>query len=68
MKKQNKPTVAQEIFKDKDILTSRPEGMEYEHYRILRVVTNRVIKKLFAGNCDSKITSQMGLRRGYNQH
>lgn len=40
-------TPAQIIFKDKDILTARPEGMDYESYRILRGTANKVIKKLF---------------------
>ena len=40
-------TPAQLIFKNKELLTSRPEGMEFPVYRELLAIQNHVIKKLF---------------------
>lgn len=43
-------TPASVIFKDKQLLTNRPEDMPYEDYRILRKMQNEVIKKLYPKN------------------
>jgi len=40
-------TPAQILFKDKKILTERPEGMSFEDYRILQAGQNRLLKRLF---------------------
>ncbi len=61
-------TPALVIFKDKSILTERPEDMDYESYRNLRRITNKVISKLFKSPNNPKITSSMGIRINYNQH
>lgn len=48
MKEEDYITPAKAIFKDKEILVARPEGMSYEEYKFLRTTQNKVIKKLFA--------------------
>lgn len=68
MKKQHEPTVAQVIFKDKDIITYRPEDMSMEEYRMHRGVQGKVISKLFRKDSNPKITSAMGIRFKYNSH
>lgn len=68
MKKQHEPTVAQVIFKDKDIITYRPEGMSTEEYKLHRRVQNRVIKDLFRKPSNPEITRLMGIRFKYNSH
>lgn len=45
MKKINRPTVLQEILKDKEILTSRPPEMDYQSYKLLLKIQNKIIKK-----------------------
>jgi hypothetical protein len=45
MKKKNSPTLLQELLKDKEILVSRPEGMDYESYKLLLKMQNKIIKK-----------------------
>jgi len=47
MKKNNPKTPALVIFKDKNILNERPEGMPYEDYKIIRKQQSEVIKRLF---------------------
>lgn len=44
--KEESPTLAQIIFKDKQLILSRPEGMSMEDYRILRKHQCQVIKKV----------------------
>lgn len=45
-KKENTPTLAQIIFKDKQLILERPENMTMEEYRILRRHQCQVIKKV----------------------
>lgn len=46
MKKENQQlTAAQELLKDKEMLTSRPEGMDYESYKILLKIQNKMLKR-----------------------
>lgn len=59
-------SLAQQLFKDKNILTYRPEGMEYNVYRFLRKGQNKILKKLFASKPDPKIARLMETKRGYN--
>jgi hypothetical protein len=68
MKKQNDPTIAQVIFKDKDIITSRPEGMSTEEYKLHRRIQKRVIKDLFRKPSNPKIANAMGIKFKYNSH
>lgn len=50
MKKQPFITEAQELLKDKEILTSRPEGMDFESYKLLLKMQNKLIKKAIQKN------------------
>lgn len=46
MKKENQGlTQAQELLKDKEMLTSRPEGMDYESYKVLLKIQNKLLKR-----------------------
>lgn len=46
MRKENQPlTAAQELLKDKEMLVSRPEGMDYESYKILLKIQNKMLKR-----------------------
>lgn len=40
-------TLAQQIFKDREILNGRPEDMPYEEYIFLRKIQTQTIKLLF---------------------
>jgi hypothetical protein len=45
--REEKPlTPAQIIFKDKQILVERPEGMDFQSYKILQKHQTRILKKL----------------------
>ena len=50
MKKQPVVTAAQELLKDKELLTSRPEGMDFEAYKVLLNMQNKLIKKALQKN------------------
>jgi hypothetical protein len=41
-------TQAQAVFKDKEILLSRPEDMPFDVYKYLKKTQDKVIHKLFA--------------------
>ena len=45
MKKQNNPTVLQELLAGKEILTARPPDMDYQAYKVLRAMQVKIIKK-----------------------
>lgn len=45
-KKENSPTLAQIVFKDKQLILERPENMSFDEYRILRRHQCEVIKKV----------------------
>lgn len=45
MKKNNQPSFLQQLLKDKQILVSRPADMDYESYKILLKIQNKLIKK-----------------------
>ena len=45
-RKENPLTPAQIVFKDKEVLTSRPEGMDFQSYKILQKHQTRILKKL----------------------
>jgi hypothetical protein len=51
MKKTNneEQTAAQILFSNKEILTKRPEDMNFADYRILRNHQTMIINKLFPG-------------------
>lgn len=53
MKKEHKETVAQILFKDKQILTARPEDMPFEEYKLLRYTQSLVLKRMFR-ECPSR--------------
>lgn len=38
-------TLAQQILKDKEMLTSRPPEMDYQSYKVLLKIQNKMIKK-----------------------
>lgn len=61
-------TPMQILFKDKDILTKRPEGMEIEEYKILRRIQTEVMKQLIKRPPSRRISSLMPTRIGYNYH
>lgn len=61
-------SVAQHVFRGKEILTKRPAGMDFLAYRILRSHQTKMINKIFAKDPNPKIQQMMGIRRGYNQH
>jgi hypothetical protein len=65
---QKSETVAQYLFKDKQILTARPEGMDYQQYKALLTMQNRMIRKATASKPSYKIMRLMPLRYGYNEH
>lgn len=46
MKKDETLTISQVLLKDKKILTTRPEGMNFEEYRRLRSMQRDLFKKL----------------------
>lgn len=68
MKKEYPESVAQILFKDKKILTERPEEMNLEEYRIIRNYQTKVLQVMFPKPSDSKILAAMGIRHRYNQH
>lgn len=45
MKKKSSTSPLQALLTDKEILTKRPEGMEYAEYRILLKIQQKIIKK-----------------------
>lgn len=47
-------TLAQQIFKDREILNGRPPEMSYEEYIFLRKVQTQTIKLLFKGRSPSR--------------
>ncbi len=59
MKKFNKPTVAERVFKNSPILNGRPEGMSYEEYKALRKLQTRAIQYLFPGPVNEVIARNM---------
>jgi hypothetical protein len=46
-KKEETLTPAQQIFSGKELIVSRPEGMAYHEYWILRKIQSQVLKQLF---------------------
>lgn len=45
MKKNNEPTLLQQVLKDKEILVARPANMDYQSYKLLLKMQNKIIKK-----------------------
>ena len=45
MKKNNEPSFLQQLLKDKQLLVSRPADMDYQSYKILLKIQNKLIKK-----------------------
>lgn len=67
-RKENPHTIAQLLFKDKQLINERPEGMTYQEYRIMRSHQTKLLGVLLAKEPNGKILLSMGVRRGYNQH
>jgi hypothetical protein len=61
-------TPAMILFKDRDIITKRPEGMEYGAYKFLRTHQKKVIDMLFKSKPSRKVQRLMPIRIGYNYH
>lgn len=59
MKKFNKPTVAEKVFKNSPILNERPKGMSHEEYKALRKLQTRAIQYLFPGPVNETIARNM---------
>lgn len=68
MKKEYPESVAQLLFKDKKIITERPESMSLEEYRVVRGYQTKVLQVMFPKPANQKIQAAMGIRHGYNQH
>lgn len=45
MKKVHNPSLLQQLFKDKEVLTKRPPDMDYQSYKLLLKMQNKIIKK-----------------------
>lgn len=61
-------TLAQNLFKGKQLLVERPPDMTYNEYRQLLAVQNRTIKKLFRHKPSRNIAKLMPLTLHYNLH
>lgn len=64
----NEPTRAQKIFADKELLLERPDGMDFEVYKVFRATQTRLIKDLFRSKPSRKIARLMTITPGYNSH
>lgn len=58
-----KESLAQQLFKDKKILTARPPEMSYEEYHLLRKIQNQIIKKLFTHCPDRRLQSILPVKQ-----
>lgn len=56
MKKTHKPTVAQILFKDHNVLAARPEGMTFQEYKVLQYTQKLVLNKMFRHCPDKQLT------------
>jgi len=45
MKKNNETSFLKETLKDKEILTQRPKDMDYQSYKLLLKMQQKIIKK-----------------------
>lgn len=56
MEKPEQPkTVAQTLFSNHEILTKRPDNMEFKEYWVLRYMQNKIMKKMFPRCPDRKL-------------
>jgi len=58
-KKFNFPTQAEKIFKNRQLILARPEGMSMDEYRALRKLQTRTIQSLFPKQFDIKLARAM---------
>jgi len=61
-------STAQIVFKDKEIITRRPDNMSYEEYKILRKIQTTVLKVLFKKSPLARVSRLMSTKIGYNDH
>ena len=61
-------TRAQVIFKEGNLLTSRPSGMDFDSYKAALRLQNRIISKLFRHKPSRVVAGLMPIRAGYNLH
>jgi hypothetical protein len=57
-------TLLQHLFNDKELLTSRPEGMSYEEYKALLAMQNHIIKAQVKAKPSRSIANMSKLNKG----
>lgn len=67
-RKEHQPTIAQQLFKDKQLINERPEGMSYIAYKMMREHQTKLLKVLLAGDEDKRLIQAMGGYNRYNHH